>query len=330
LKQPPTPSNEKFRQLAVDELDLESLTNESPFDRITRLAATALNAPMCAFSVISGDRQVFKSAVGLDLFGTPRAVSICGYAVAAGGVLAIEDARCAPHFADNPLVRGAPAIRYYLGAPVRSPVGAAVGVLCVMDTQPRSIDEAQCKLIADLAHMLENELLLRWMAVRDPLTGLYARSTFCDVADRSLRRARSLGGSAGVILFSVDHYLSQVRTWGRYGADQALQIVGQCIGSSCAAPDHIAGRMHDDRFAVLITGRDGGAVRTAAETIRVSVAQQTRKDASARSITLSAGVALSGGTSGSAERGFFDVLERAHLAMCDAKATGGNRIGSPC
>src|SRR5437868_12104027 len=58
------------------------------FDRLTRLAARVLDAPVALLTLVDEDRQFFKSSVGLpEPFAsarqTPLEFSICQYAVAA-------------------------------------------------------------------------------------------------------------------------------------------------------------------------------------------------------------------------------------------------------
>jgi len=327
MQSAPLPRNEKARQLSVDELDVGHPGNEECFDRVTRLTATALRTPMCAFSVLTGDRQVFKSSVGMESSGTPRSVSFCGHTILGRDVFAVDDALSDPRFADSPLVNGAPGIRYYLGAPVRAPGGSNVGVICAMDREARQTTTQDRRMIADLARMLENELILRSMVIRDPLTGLYTRSSFGELAEHSWRRARGLGTRSAMVLFAVDRYLSHCNAWGREGTNEVLRLVGEEIDNSCAVPDLILGRLHDDRYALFIGNGDDTCVRTMAESIRFNVESKCRQrpERNGRTITLSAGYARDGEATGG-DRSLTDLMERAHEALSRAKSAGGNRV----
>ena len=69
------------------------------------------------------------------------------------------DAARDPRFADNPLVVGAPFIRFYLGAPLRLPDGAAVGTLCLIDTKPREFDALDHAVLGTLRDLAVAELI---------------------------------------------------------------------------------------------------------------------------------------------------------------------------
>ena len=58
-------------------------------------------------------------------------------------VLVIEDALDDDRFINNPLVTGDPYFRSYAGAPLETPKGNVLGMLCVIDRQPRQITEQQ-------------------------------------------------------------------------------------------------------------------------------------------------------------------------------------------
>jgi diguanylate cyclase (GGDEF)-like protein/PAS domain S-box-containing protein len=131
---------------------------EDRFDRLTRLAATVLSVPIALVSLVDAERQWFKSRVGLDASETPRAISFCTHAVARRDMLVVEDALRDARFANNPLVTGAPEIRFYAGQPVFSHDGEAVGTLCIIDTEPRSFDEAARQSLRDFAGLVEDEL----------------------------------------------------------------------------------------------------------------------------------------------------------------------------
>jgi hypothetical protein len=58
-------------------------------------------------------------------------------------------ARPAARFHDNPLVTGTPGIRSYAGRPLAAPNGATIGTLCLIDTQPRSLEPDELALLGD-------------------------------------------------------------------------------------------------------------------------------------------------------------------------------------
>jgi diguanylate cyclase (GGDEF)-like protein/PAS domain S-box-containing protein len=130
---------------------------EERFDRITRLAAQFFDAPMCLVSLVDEGRQWFKSRYGLAARQTPRSDAFCAHAVVLRDLLVVDDARLDPRFVANPLVTGAPHIRFYAGQPVFSPDGHALGTLCIIDTRPRQLGAAQIAALRDFAHLVEEE-----------------------------------------------------------------------------------------------------------------------------------------------------------------------------
>lgn len=125
---------------------------EAIYDRITRAAADALDAPYATLTLVDIDRQFFKSAVGQDPESreTPLERSVCQYAVANGAPLILEDARVDPTFRQHPAVRDGTVIAY-LGIPLMDGAGNAVGTLCVYDTQPRLWGTGHLQVLNDLA-----------------------------------------------------------------------------------------------------------------------------------------------------------------------------------
>ena len=57
----------------------------------------------------------------------------------------------------NPLVAGDFGLRFYAGVPLRTSDGYNLGTLCVIDKEPRPIDQAQVDDLRDLANALEEE-----------------------------------------------------------------------------------------------------------------------------------------------------------------------------
>jgi PAS domain S-box-containing protein len=130
-------------------------------DRITRLAARLLGAPIAVLSLVDDRRQRFTSHTGLppalaEAGETPLEASICRHVVAAGRPLAFPDLGADPLTAANPLVL-AYALRSYAGMPVAAD-GQVVGTLCVVDTEPHAWDQAALETLGELAELASLEL----------------------------------------------------------------------------------------------------------------------------------------------------------------------------
>ena len=161
MKELPTPSNEQDRLKALESyLIMDSLT-EKEFDSITQLASYICDTPISLISLLDKDRQWFKSSVGLNAKETPKAISFCQYAIMGDEVYEIQNALEDKLFVDNPLVTGNPDIRFYAGAPLKNGEGFNLGTLCVIDTIPRILTDAQKNALKLLANQVINLLQLR-------------------------------------------------------------------------------------------------------------------------------------------------------------------------
>jgi len=130
---------------------------EERFDKIARMAQRVFNAPFAGISFVEGERQWFKSKVGLPIADSSRDLSFCGHAITSDDVLVVEDAVLDPRFAQNPIVLEDPHIRFYAGQPVKGPGGHNVGTLCIMDKQPREFSDEDLESLRDLGEMVEKE-----------------------------------------------------------------------------------------------------------------------------------------------------------------------------
>ncbi len=153
----PYPSNETARLAALDALDVLDTACEERFDRFTRLATLTFGVPTALISLVDAHRQWFKSRCGLNVPETPRSIAFCSHAIAQHDMFVVEDAFLDPRFTANPLVVGAPHIRFYAGQPVYSN-GQAVGTLCIIDYVPRTLADHERRALRDLAYLVEAEL----------------------------------------------------------------------------------------------------------------------------------------------------------------------------
>lgn len=143
--------DERFRLNTLSALAILDSPDEPAFDRIARHAADVFGAEIALVSLIDALRQWFKARCGLDVRETPRSMAFCTHAIQQDAVMVVEDARTDPRFADNPLVTGAPQIRFYAGAPIIVSNGARLGTLCVIDPKPRRFSADDQRRLADLA-----------------------------------------------------------------------------------------------------------------------------------------------------------------------------------
>ena len=131
---------------------------EERFDRLTRLARRCFSVPVSLLTLITPDRQWFKSAQGTLLTESPVEISFCVHALRAGHSLVLSDLDKDERFCDFPIVCGDPHVRFYAGVPLRAPEGKLVGTLCILDQKPREFNEGDLAALHDLAACAETEL----------------------------------------------------------------------------------------------------------------------------------------------------------------------------
>lgn len=150
--------NEERRQNALDALNILDTLPEVRFDRITRLARALFGVETVNITLVDHDRQWFKSSIGGFAPEGPRSSAFCDTTIRTSETLVVENATLDARFMDNPLVTGAPSIRFYAGHPLEAPGGERVGALCVIDSTPRTFTEPERALLKDLALWVQSEI----------------------------------------------------------------------------------------------------------------------------------------------------------------------------
>jgi len=130
---------------------------DAVFDNLTQLVCTSLDVPIALMSLVSGERQFFKSHCGLPepwsiLRQTPLSHSFCQHVVAMGRELLVEDAMSHPLVSGNLAIEDMGVVAY-LGQPIHDVDERTIGSLCAIDTKVRrwtDRDRATLKLVACL------------------------------------------------------------------------------------------------------------------------------------------------------------------------------------
>ncbi len=157
MKPAPFLTTEAQRLISLAKTQLLDTDSEERFDRLTHLVKLCLGTEIVLISLVDTGRQWFKSKQGLSACETPRNISFCGHAIQGKDIFEIPDASQDPRFADNPLVTGDPNIRFYAGAPLffdQQPIGT----LCVIDPQPRTLNQRELKILREFADAVELEI----------------------------------------------------------------------------------------------------------------------------------------------------------------------------
>lgn len=252
------PAYEQERLFFVRSTGLLDTKASEAFDRITRLAASLLQVPMAAISIVDESRQWFKSRVGIDDAETARSDSFCTHTIEASNVLVVEDARLDPRFINNRMVTGAPGIRFYAGVPLQLPTGHTLGSLCVIDTQPRKFNAQEEQLLRDLGALTMAQIDLHQMAGRvNEVTRLPNRAQLAD--DLTGACSATPGMAATLVLLEVmsnTQLQSAVRAVGIPPLEAALRTIATNIMKSL--PDGVdLYHVGETRFAAIYTADAG-------------------------------------------------------------------------
>jgi GAF domain/Rieske [2Fe-2S] domain len=155
------PKDEARRIASLRELRILDTEPDERFDRITRLATALFDVPIAMITLVDENRQWFKSCVGLSKTEDSRDTAFCAHVVYSREPMIVEDAFLDLRFADNPLVINEPRIRFYAGYPLILDTRSCIGTLCLIDTRPRTMREADLERLHDLANIAMQEIRSR-------------------------------------------------------------------------------------------------------------------------------------------------------------------------
>ena len=131
-------------------------------DRLARLAARLLGAPLARVSLVTDSWQHFPGTCEPDASrtagrGTRLADSLCQFVVSSGAALSVADVSLERPIHERDALAEAGAVAY-LGVPLNTQAGWTLGALCVIDHQPREWSATDRETLEDLGAAVESEL----------------------------------------------------------------------------------------------------------------------------------------------------------------------------
>ncbi|QEC75632.1 GAF domain-containing protein [Mucilaginibacter ginsenosidivorax] len=153
--------DDEIRLKAVERFKSLDLETDEEFKVLLQMASETCDAPIALLTLLDRDTQWLKIRNGIDIAQMPREISFCTHTIQSDEVMVVPDATTDLRFADNPLVTGQPAIRFYAGAPLITSHGQRIGSLCVVHMQPFNLNKQQILMLQMLSKQAMNLMELR-------------------------------------------------------------------------------------------------------------------------------------------------------------------------
>jgi FOG: GAF domain len=140
------------RMAALQATGLLDAPTRPDLDRLTTEAAERLGAPFALMTLVDDHRQFFASAYGLppEVCETPLEYSWCKFVAAFDAPFRVDNSLTHPLVRDSHGTKEA-GVRCYLGVPLRTKEGQALGSFCVGDISPRQWGPDEQRILEDLA-----------------------------------------------------------------------------------------------------------------------------------------------------------------------------------
>ena len=204
-----------------------------------------------------------------------------------------------------------------------------LGVIGVGEISEPSGNEGDVlRMIADIAGVaFRNQFVLdkaQHKANTDPLTGLYNRNYFFEMAEHLLEKSRREGISISIFIMDIDNFKHYNDTLGHDAGDKLLIELSQLMLRSTRKESTIA-RYGGEEFIVMLPGIKKDDAFVYAERLRENIAShhfQHREKQPLGCVSISGGVATFPDDGDS----IYQVIQLADKSLYQAKSEGKNRV----
>ncbi len=208
--------------------------------------------------------------------------------------------------------------------------GAVAGILQVIVTREELANEPDLKQILaaylhEIAPVIETRRLMRLlkeMALRDPVTGLFNRN-YLDVNIKGIcARVLRRDSTMGILMLDIDRFKTINDDYGHDIGDFVLAEVAYVLKKAARAGD-IAIRMGGEEFLLLLPDTELRESLLVAERVRAMMEDHIFNTPQGE---LKCTVSIGGAVFPSGDGGFTECLKMADVALYLAKEAGRNRV----
>ena len=136
---------------------------------------------------------------------------------------------------------------------------AAVGLLVLYSTVPGYFDDAEMRLLEELAgdisfglDHIEKEQKVHHLAYYDPLTGLANRRLFEETLGTLVEASRRTPNRMAVVVIDARGFHVVNDNLGRHAGDALLKLIGERLSAAVVSSDTV-GRIGGDQFGVILS-----------------------------------------------------------------------------
>ncbi|RUM31580.1 MAG: hypothetical protein DSY32_01015 [Aquifex sp.] len=160
------------------------------------------------------------------------------------------------------------------------------------------------------------------MALTDPLTGLYNRRIFMEMAEKELARAKRYGYNFSILMIDIDNFKRINDTYGHDVGDYVLKKIAEILRTNVRGADIVA-RFGGEEFIVMLSNTNLNNAVKKAEKLRKMIEQTP--------VELSSGVKLKvtvsvGVSTYKDQDSLEELIKEADVALYEAKKRGKNRV----
>ncbi|MBC8504698.1 MAG: diguanylate cyclase [Anaerolineales bacterium] len=187
----------------------------------------------------------------------------------------------------------------------------------------KQLEQRNLALEAEILRRESVEQKLMVQATTDPLTKLYNRRQFFDLAERELSRAERKNRPICIILLDIDKFKEVNDTYGHLVGDQVLVRLAELCLINFRKYD-IWARYGGEEFIAMLPETDIQDCKLISERLRKIVANTNMQfDQITLSITISMGISCIDADS---DLSFDELLDQADQALYQSKREGRNRV----